>query len=185
MDDKTVGYRLIAALICGFMILPVLFCRSMPGASDFAARNTLKGSSSEKIRTADRIDTGKTYEVFFVINEDEECIKVNINAIYMDEVAQTEMSAKTYFIVEKAVDISRFGDAKKRMFTELGRNFDFSWNRERDALICSSESDPIKKLKKDIYRIRFTIFRDEEFGYEVNIQSENNIVVQEGYPVLK
>ena len=184
-DRKKKNSGIITAVLC-FLISPGFFCRSAPGTYDFYNRNTLKGVAAGRIMTGDRIDTGKTYEVFFVINEDEECIKVNVNAVYMDDAAQSDMSARTFFIVEKAVDISRFGDQKKKVFfTELGRNFDLSWNRDRDALICSSEADPIKKLKKDIYRIRFTTFRDEEYSYEVNVQSENKITIEESYPVSK
>ena len=174
-----------AAVLC-FLSAAFVFCKSAPGISDFNIRNSLKGVSADRLTAEDRIDKGKTYQVFFIINEKEECIKVNVNAVYMDETTQSEVSGKTFFIVEKAVNISSFGDFKKKvLFTELGRNFDFSWNRERDAIICSSESDPIKKLKKDIYRIRFTVFKDEEFNYEVNVQSENTIVIEESYPDLK
>lgn len=186
MNNKISGYRLITAAFYGFMIFQAVFCKSATGVSDFTSRSTLKGVTSARIMTGDRIDTGKTYQVFFVINEEEECIKVNVNAVYMDEAGQSEMSARTFFVIEKAVDISRFGDAKKKLiFTEIGRNFDFSWNRERDALICTSEADPIKKLKKDIYRIRFTTFRDEEYSYEINIQSENKILIEENRPDVK
>ncbi|MCU0821979.1 MAG: hypothetical protein MUC95_05835 [Spirochaetes bacterium] len=133
----------------------------------------------------DKIDTGKTFLVYFLINNEEECIEVNVNAVYTDESIQSEVSAKTFFIVEKAVDISKFGDPGERVyFTELGRNFDFSWNRERELRICTSELDPIKKLRKDIYRIRFTIFREENFNYEVYIKSENRIVIEESLPKI-
>jgi hypothetical protein len=172
--------------VLNFLIFSIVFCHSAPGVNEFNNRNFLKGITSRKIEIEEKIDTGKTYEVFFTISEKEECIKINVNAVYMDETTQNEASAKTFFIVEKALDISRFGDSKKKvLFAELGRNFDFSWNRERDVLICSSDSDPIKKLKKDIYRIRFTAFRDQDFNYEVNVFSKKKLLVEENYPVIK
>lgn len=161
-------------------LVPLLFCRGTPGTMDFNNRSSLSGKANNKIKADKPIDTGKTYEVFFRLREREECIKIVVSSFTIDDIQENEVGIKTFFIVEKAVDMSRFRNMeKKELYLEIGRNYDTAWERERDVLICSSGSDPIRQLGKGLYRIRFTTFYEEGFDYEVDIFSENRVEIKE------
>ncbi len=159
-------------------------CQCKTGSVSYYNTNIFKGRSGKDIKGSDSIDKSKTYKLYFILNEKEECIKINMVSTIYDEISGLEKLSKIFFIVEKAVDISQFKKSKneKIIFSELGRNFDYSWNREREIIICSSDVDPIKKLSKNIYRVRFTIFRNKRFNYEINIFSNNKIKFDKQLP---
>ena len=94
---------------------------------------------------------------------------------------------KIFFLVEKAIDISRFMNAngKKFVLSEIGRNFDYNWKRKKEIIICSSRVDPIKKFDKAIYRIRFTTFREEDFHFMIKIHSKDKINFLEKYTFVE
>lgn len=135
------------------------------------------GKTNNETQSREKIDKENTYEKYFIIKNNEKCIKIIITSTIIDDVFKREKKVKTYYIVEKAVNVSRFRDAggKRYIFSELGRNFDANWNIKKDALICSSDTDPIKKLDKNIYRIRFTTFSKEDSNFKIELSSDNAI----------
>ncbi len=177
-------YLKIISLLLFFLIF---FCQCKSGSVTFYNRSSFKGTTGKEIKSRDIIDKDNTYEVYFILEEKEECIKISISSKIYDEIVGREKLLKTFFVVEKAVDISRFKDSKRKkiLFSELGRNFDYSWNREREIVICSSQIDPIKKLNRDIYRIRFTTFRNKEYNYEINIFLNSKVDFKKQFPAGK
>ena len=163
-------------LIITLMIFLFVQCRS---TNVITFKNTKKymGKTNNETQSREKIDKENTYEKYFIIKNNEKCIKIIITSTIIDDVFKREKKVKTYYIVEKAVNVSRFRDAggKRYIFSELGRNFDANWNIKKDALICSSDTDPIKKLDKNIYRIRFTTFSKEDSNFKIELSSDNAI----------
>jgi hypothetical protein len=177
MKIKLLKYSII------FLSLFILHCASAE-KSVSGNNSVLKGNSSKEAESADKIDNSKTFELFFTLDNDEDCISVGLNSEAYDEVLNKYIQLKNFYIVEKSIDISRFNSAKKSMFTEIGRNYDFNWNTRQKIEICSSGTDPIKTLNKnDNFRIRFTVFKDINFKYDIIISSGHKVKIMERNPV--
>jgi hypothetical protein len=160
-------------------------CRSID-KSAYKNNNIFKGDSIREIESKEKIDNWKTYEIFFTLNGNEDCIKLNLSSDIYDAVINKNTTIKTYFIVEKAIDISKFSLDKKSMFSEIGRNYDYNWNTKQEFDVCSSKSDPIKTLNKNNnFRIRFTVFKDINFKYAINIFSNQSVIITDKNPVIK
>jgi hypothetical protein len=170
-----------------FIIMLTLFfiqCKSADKTS--LINNIFNGNSSKEIESREKIDNWKTFELFFTLNDDEECITINMSSASFDEILNKYMQIKTFFIVEKAIDISKFSPDKKIMFSETGKNYDFNWNTKQKIEICSSATDPIKTLKKNnTFKLRFTAFRDINFKYEIIISSMHPVIITEKIPANK
>jgi hypothetical protein len=160
-----------------FFLLLITQCKSS-GEISYSNKKSFEGTSSTESK--DKINNGRTYEFLFTIKNNEDCIKISIISEIFDKVQNRKMHPRTYFIVEKMVDISKFHSEENTMYSEIGRNFDSSWNVDNEIKICSIETDPIKKLKKgDKLRIRFTDFEDSAFLYNINIFSEYPVSILE------
>lgn len=168
------------------ILLGFLHCKSANNINS-SNKNTLKGIANKVILSKEKIDKEDTYEVYFTIKNREMCIKIGMSSKIYDSITRNGKIVKTFFIVEKVVDISQFNDRRgeKIVFSELGRNFDHNWEREKDITICSSKVDPIKRLDKNIYRIRFTTFMKKEFNFEVSLFSKNKIDFYKEFPTIQ
>jgi hypothetical protein len=177
----------IKSFKCLVILIPLFFiqCKSIEKSS-FENNSIFKGNSSKENESKDKIDNGKTFELFFELNDDENCITINMSSESYDEILNKFIQIKTFFIVEKAIDISKFSPEKKSIFSEISRNYDYNWNTKQKILICSSKTDPIKTLNKtNNFRIRFTIYNDIKFKYEIIISSKHPVTITEKNPVIK
>lgn len=149
--------------------------------------NSYKGITTNEIESKAKIDKGRTYEIPFTIEKQEKCLNISITSIIFDTVFNKEEIVKTYFIVEKAIDISHYKNinSKKFALSEIGRNFNNNWEIKKEIVICSSDNDPIKKINKSLYRIRFTIFRQEDFRFKIKILSMNKIHFLNAYKIIE
>ncbi len=183
--------RIAIIYIILLIILSPIRCKTVKKEIEFAHKKSFSGVTEPSIESKSRIDKEKTYEIYFKIKEDEKCIKISMkSSVQYESIVKDEKSVKTYFIVEKAIDISKFikeepressktvnRDIQKTAFSEIGRNFDYRWNRKRSVLICTVGEDPIKKLDKlSLYRIRFTIFMKYNFSFTITVNSDQKII---------
>ncbi len=146
-------------------------------------RNTFTGGSAGEIGSGEKIDQWKTFEIFFLFKNNEDCIKINITSEMFEEIENKKKLIKTYFIIEKAIDVSKFNSDSNILYSEISRNYDSNWTAKQEIEICSSDSDPIKRLNKgDLFRIRFTTFRDDNYKYIINIYSKNPVNISEKIP---
>lgn len=176
----------VSKFISIIIIIIIFFtqCKSADKVS-FNSKNLFSNNTHKEIESNDKIDRWKTFEVFFNFKKDEECIKINLSSQIYDENLNKNINLKIFFIVEKAIDISKFSSDRKIIYSEIGRNYDYNWNTKQEIDICSSEMDPIKILhKSDTFRIRFTSFRDINYKYSVNIYSKEIINISEKKPDL-
>lgn len=141
-----------------------------------------QGDTGKALESADRIDREKTYEIYFRLTTPEECIRVEMTSRAPESAIEKKVRViRTFFIVEKSVDLSKFDvrNAARTVFSEIGRNYDQNWNRTKEITLCSTPSDPIRKMDPSLYRIRFTSFRDDPFSFEIIIYSKNSAVFSE------
>ncbi|MDY6968343.1 MAG: hypothetical protein SVR08_06785 [Spirochaetota bacterium] len=153
-----------------------LYCASI-NIFDYNNKNTATGITSNSMISKAEIDRDRTYEIYFYIDIEEECIKIDISSQFFDRIYKKNIFLKTYFIVERAIDSSKFKNkgVKGYFFSELGRNFNNDWKIKKGLVICSSQDNPLQKLNKGIYRIRFTVFKKTNFNYTIDIFSNNKI----------
>jgi len=138
--------------------------------------NLLKGTTIKDIESTDKIDKSNTYEIKFTLNNTEDCIKIKVSSYKTDEILNEKITLNTFFTVEKILDISNFNDpGSKITYSELDSNYDNNWKTKPEIIICSV-NNPIKRLNKDDkFRIRFTAFQENNFSYEIIIQSDYGI----------
>lgn len=189
IPEKMKAMNRIAAIYgIVLIIISPIRCKTIKKEMQFAHKVSYSGITKPSIESSNKIDKEITYEIYFTIEKDEKCLKLTIQSIAEYEgIVKDEKIVKTYFIVEKAIDISRFvseesqkspkvkEDIPKIAYSEIGKNFDLRWNRKRDLLICTSGEDPIKKLNKSSYRIRFTTFMKDNFSFTITAYSNQKI----------
>lgn len=137
-----------------------------------------KSFSSAEIRHAgDPIDRYPAFAQHFRLEKEIEAMTVGISAEYVADITGAKKTKKTYFIVEKRIDMSRFASiTRKDLYAEIGRNFDAEWNREKELTLISDTSDFFKKLDAEaIYRIRFTTFSPDPVDFTITIEADCGI----------
>lgn len=163
-----------------FWLITLLFsltqCASTKEIS-FDNTTTYNGYSAKTNVSDVKIDNNRAFEIYFITSEKEDSIKINFSSFINDSLNNKKININNYFVVGKTVNISNFRaeEGGKLLFYELGRNFDFNWDVKQEIIINSIEDDPIKKLDINTYRIIFTIFKNEEFNYTINIYSNEKI----------
>ena len=172
------GYRISNYSL--LLIIPLLFimCQSGEKKISFLHANSFRGKTEKKFESKGKIDNYKTFEIYFKLKKQEECLKFAIQSRTTNEdILIDERVIKTYFIIEKRVNIEKFTTASSErvIYYELGKNYDYRWYRKRELMICTSKGDPLKKLNSSIYRIRFTTFMDKELKFMITINSNNKI----------
>jgi len=126
---------------------------------------------SEAVPTGEQIDRYATMVAYFRLGNPVDEISISISAEYVADITGAKKIKKTYFIVEKIVDFSRYKYRDmKYLYAEIGRNFDADWNREKELVMVSDKTVPFKNLdEKSIYRIRYTTFSTEATDYVITI----------------
>ncbi len=141
-------------------------CATGDVASRYLFKASLTGTANSYLRAKDRIDREECYQVFFRIRKQEKCIKIALTTLISDRsILNRKIPVNGYFIVEKLIDIRKFHEGYNYTYSELGRNYDSGWKGKGEMTLCSSSRDPIRKLDPGIYRIRFTVFREEDFRF--------------------
>jgi len=149
-----------------------LFCSSSDKVLVFKNENKHKIPFKGYSLSNEKIDRFTTYEIYFSLEKPVKCIKAEIFANFVsDTFTGKTKPTKTFFIIEKIIDLSGFKNPGiKNTYTEIAKNFDPQWNRQKELVICGSDSDPFKTLdEKSPYRIRFTTFGNEEYEFEIVI----------------
>jgi hypothetical protein len=114
----------------------------------------------------DKIDGHPTYEIFFMLAEKENDIRLNIEGESTNVVGILE-TARFFFVVEKRYETGN-SSSTYSTFIELGRNLDNSWNSTLSTEIRGGAS-PLTSLSTGVYRVRFTFFNDNDFNCTVSL----------------
>ncbi|MCU0849291.1 MAG: hypothetical protein MUD12_15520 [Spirochaetes bacterium] len=158
------------------IIIAIIVSCSSPKKSRVYKNTAVKnGTSAGQQKSAERIDRGDTAEAFFKLDGKADCIRIEVFSRTPDASPDKMRTLKSYFIVEKMLEISR----NKRAFSEIGRNYNADWQVKRRLTICSSETDPIKKLDPAVYRIRFTTFTPDRYDYSIKASADCGIAFRD------
>lgn len=159
------------AAMAAFVTLAACGAATQTRERDYAFKAYIRGSSSKENLSMEKIDGHPSYESHFTLEKVEECVKITIIARNTALIsAYVDPTVRAYFVLEKAVDVSRFNPRAGRIvYTEIARNFDINWKSERDTVVCSRTEDPLKKLTPGAYRIRLCVFDAREFGFSIAI----------------
>ncbi len=131
-------------------------------------------SSIEAVKAAEPIDRYAASMMFFKLDKGVDALSIGITAEYTSDIMGTKKIKKTYFVVEKTIDMSHFKLAKNKIhYAEIGRNYDADWNREKEITLVSNKTEPFRELDgNSLYRIRFTTFSSENVDYTIRINAD-------------
>lgn len=176
---------LCLSILIALAILTIPHCTADRKTKVYAHPNKLDRQSETLSLSAERIENEETYEIYFTLEKESECIKIDIisSAVFNEFTGKRE-SLRTFFIVEQLMDLARFGDQKmKNFFSEIGRNFDLNWERKRDIALCTDKNDPLEILKSGrVYRIRFSNFQKQRSDFEVRVQADCRVLYHDRIP---
>ncbi len=159
-----------------FLLLIIAGCAGSSRKDSTNARTFT--ASSKKLSAAKLpIDRYPTWEVFFTLKKKVPCISLQTSAEYLPyQFAETKKIAKTFFILERYIDTSRFEKKTAGVYTELGRNFSDRWGRQRRINVCSSKSNPLQRLNPSSpYRLRITTFLPGKFDFTLTVFSDTAV----------
>ena len=118
-------------------------------------------------KSKELIDKTPTYELYFNLAENTQCIDVTVIAE-----DKNEKRVRCAFILESKVDLSYYTSKPlKPVYTEIARNYDFNWRMQTTVNVCTSATDPLKKLNKGSYRLRISAFSGNYFTFTIDISS--------------
>jgi len=162
-----------------FLILMFLNCKESVKVD--TNRNQIYGNTTDKTKiSADKIDGSQTYEVSFTLDKPAECMTIDIESAYLQKSFPVQkVPKKTYFIVEKKLNIVQAKSKIPVNFTPLGRNFTNDWELYSPVKICSSKNDPLSTLDLSEYRLRFTAFDKNQLYYIITIICESKVIFTE------
>lgn len=178
-SDRHLKNNLCRILLIIFLAgLPALFASGCAATGQkkewkFKQSSVKTLSSIEATKSADMIDRHATSMMFFKLDKSVDALSIGITAEYTADIMGTKKTKKTYFIIEKTINMSHFKLAKNKIhYAEIGRNFDADWNREKEITLVSNKTVPFKDLDGgSLYRIRFTIFSPETVDYTIRINA--------------
>ncbi|MBN2158312.1 MAG: hypothetical protein JW807_02875 [Spirochaetes bacterium] len=149
-------------------------CVSIQKERSFKQSSVTTVSIENAVPCRDMIDRYTTYMVYFRLEKPVDALSVSVTAEYVADITGAKKSRKTYFIVEKIVDMSRFKNRNlKDLHAEIGRNYDADWNRGKELTLISNDTEPFKSLDADsTYRIRFTAFALENFEFTITVNAD-------------
>ncbi|HQP49216.1 MAG TPA: hypothetical protein PKX12_10835 [Spirochaetota bacterium] len=182
MKNESIQKKITHALCMIIMLLTGLagfHCASGGEIVTYDYFITTGGITGDSMLSGDRIQEGRTYQVFFSMDEPERCIKISLETHLISPTIRGDRYKKinSYFIVEKQVDITRFNINRDTVFSEIGRNYDLNWLSSDGFTLCTVADDPIQNLSKGLYRIRFTSFRSEEVKYSISLYSNRKKLI--------
>jgi hypothetical protein len=130
------------------------------------------------------LDGQQTYEVYFRISKEVDCIEVTLlTHIPVDDFTDRHRVIRTYYLVERLISIRSLPGEEKVESTIMARNYDIQWDTTRTVDICTREDTPLLKLHPShLYRIRFTPFHEDSFTTFITIKSDCEITFYEKRP---
>lgn len=166
--------------ICLLLSLFLFFsgCSGMGKKNEDEAGNrySFSDSSAALKKSSDTIDKGITYEISFSLAESVECITVDLQAVQVQSTFPPDrIPQKTYFIIEKLIDIKRYRSKTDYTYSPMARNYNNEWETFYPVKICGLKDDPLSKLDSSTYRVRFTVFDPEPVVFMITVTSDAEI----------
>lgn len=163
------------------MFLLCFFYACATSQITYSQKDLFSDTMSPGYKTGNSIDGATTYQVFFTLKSNEECIKISVLSDMKDDTARP---IRTAFVVEKVIDVTPFtGSSRRKLeYSLLGRNYDTNWAIDSDIQLCSKSTDPIHTLGAGWYRIRFSAFTDLAYITAITIYSNHGVQFSQSLP---
>lgn len=129
--------------------------------------------STENLKSSgDSIDQGPTYELYFTLENTADCISIGVETVYLQKKFPVmSVPKKSYFIVEKLLEVPGITARKGPIYVPAGKNFDSNWEVHSPVKICGNKNDPVSSLDRSVFRIRFTTFEKVTLFCTVTVYS--------------
>jgi hypothetical protein len=172
-------------LLSLILLLFLISCKE--AVKDSSSQNQTFGNSTEYTRLSeDRIDGSRTFELIFTLDKPADCMTIDIESVFVQKSFPIErVPKKTFFIIEKKLNLPQFNLKKNNLYISMGRNFNNDWDLYSPVKICGSKSDPISNLDLSQFRIRFSTFEKTDFYYVITITCESKVMFVEYTPPSK
>ncbi len=169
------------------LFLIPLFLNCKETVKEDVNRNQTYGNTTELTKVSSvKIDGYQTYEVSFTLDKPAECMTIDIESAYLQKSFPVQkITEKTYFYLEKKLNIPQLTAKSADSFTQIGRNFTNDWELYSPVKVCSSKNDPLSTLDVSEYRIRFTAFEKKQLYYIITITCESKIIFNDYKPAVK
>lgn len=170
-----------------FLLFILLLLNCTEAVKDNPNQNQTQGNSTENTNlSSEKIDGSRTFEVDFTLEKPADCMTIDIESVYLQKSFPVQrITKKTFFIVEKKLNLPQLKIKADKSYTPIGRNFNNDWELYSPVKICTGKNDPISKLDVSEYRIRFTIFEKTDFYYVITVTCESKIIFIEYTPAVK
>lgn len=107
----------------------------------------------------EKLGESPAYEVYFTLDRTVDCIGISLETSSVPKRTWGEtIPVKSYFLVEKIIDLKTGGDKKRRFNIQLGQNYNSDWKTHNPIKICVNSADPVSRLDNSLFRVRFTTF---------------------------
>ncbi|MBN2077933.1 MAG: hypothetical protein JW838_03150 [Spirochaetes bacterium] len=171
-----------AARFCTLALAVPLFLPFVQGCAGVSKKPSYRHHSVRSIPVGttvrgEDIDGYAAHVVYFRLEKPVAAMTVGISAEYVADITGKKKYKKAYFIVEKIINLPAAGANKaRRIYMEIGKNFDTDWNREKEITIKSLKTEPFRTLDADsLYRIRYTAFSRDPFDYAITIDADSPV----------
>lgn len=157
-------------------------CSGMGKKNGNEKGNIYSFSDSSRVlkRSSETIDKGITYEIFFSMTDSVECITVDLQAVQVpDTFPPDRIPQKTYFNIEKIIDIKRYKTGIDYTYSPMARNYNNEWETFYPVKICGLKDDPLSKLDASTYRVRFTVFNPAPVIFMITVTSDTEILFKQ------
>jgi hypothetical protein len=170
-----------------FILFILLLLNCKESVKDNMNQNQTQGNSTEYTKlSSEKIDGSRTFEVSFTLEKPAECMTIDVESVYLQKSFPVQRIAKkTFFIVEKKLNLPQLKIKSDKSYTPIGRNFNNDWELYSPVKICTVKNDPISKLDVSEYRIRFTAFEKTDFYYVITVTCESKVIFIEYTPAVK
>lgn len=189
MDAKLQFYKILVTALFPLLI-------SCAGEVVTAEKNENEheyiNSTINLAQTRDKLEGSQGYEVYFTLDRTVECISIALETVtapagFTDE----SVPVKSFFIVEKIVNIMTSTEKNQKAYIQLGRNYNNQWEVHNPLKICGNINDPVSRLDKSLFRVRFTTFDRKPFYLTITLYTKANVyfgtdpavLMQESVPV--
>jgi len=125
----------------------------------------------------DKLGESPAYEVYFTLDRTVDCMGISLETSSVPERTRGEtIPVKSYFLVEKIIDLKTGGDKKRRFNIQLGKNYNSRWETHNPIKICVNTADPVSRLDSSLFRVRFTTFDTGTFYFTLTVYTPAGVV---------
>jgi hypothetical protein len=169
------------------LFLIPLFLNCKGAVKDEISQIQTYGNTTENTKiSAEKIDGAQTYEIYFTLDKPASCMTIDIESAQLQKSFPVQnIPKRTFFYIEKKLNIQKLKTGSADNFTPLARNFTNDWELYSPVKVCGNKNEPLSTLDTSEYRIRFTAFEKKQLYYIITVTCESKILFTGYIPPVK